>query len=195
METMKKFYMLTALLLATIVLLSGCSKEQPAPVQNQTTSKITTVAQLIPTATDLAQLRMMSNGSDCQIDAYETGPQSPLAAYSICFYTVPNLNGTEVIIEMSKYTNKDDLQGSYEYSSSHLQGSKGIISLNTFGDQSRFSHNSDDDYGAQYNDPAIKYYHLWIIKDLYLIHITSKGPVDAQDHISAIGKTILQKFG
>ncbi len=100
-----------------------------------------------------------------------------------------------MIIELKKFENKEALDGAYQYDSSHLFGAKGLISEDDFGDKSRFRVNSEDDYGAEYNTPGIFYYHLWICKDTYMIHITSGGSEDAKDYISGAGRKILSKFG
>jgi hypothetical protein len=105
------------------------------------------------------------------------------------------LNDTQVIIELQKFANYEALDGSYQYSSQHLYSIEGLISENVYGDQSRFRVNNVNDYGGQYNVPGVYYYHLWICKDLYLIHITSKGSEGAREYIANIGQQILSKFG
>jgi hypothetical protein len=53
-----------------------------------------------------------------------------------------------------------------------------------------------NDYGGQFNEPGVYFYHLWICKDKYLIHITSKGTEEAAgDSVREIGQQILSKFG
>jgi len=99
-------------------------------------------------------------------------------------------------IELQKFANYEALDGTYQYDSSHLFGVKGLISENDYGDQSRFRVNSEDDYGAEFNEPGVYYYHLWICKNEYLIHITSSGrSKEADEYIAKIGQRILSKFG
>lgn len=133
---------------------------------------------------------MTSNG--CRTEDYETGPSSSLAQYSFCNYS---LGDTEVIIELKRFTNPEDLNGSYQYDSSHLYSAEGLISEDDYGDMSRFRVNNENDYMGHLNPPGVYYYHLWITKDLYLIHVTSKGTVEAEDSIAEIGQAILSKFG
>ena len=104
------------------------------------------------------------------------------------------MNPTEVIMELRKFTNAEDLNNSYQYDSSHLFGAKGLISEDDYGDQSRFRVNSDDDYGSEYNPPGVYFYHLWFTKDKFLIHITSSGSEDAEDYIAKMGRQILSKL-
>jgi hypothetical protein len=110
--------------------------------------------------------------------------------YSFCNYTINNLSDTEIIIEIKKYTNYNDLNGTYQYFSSHLFSAEGIINDNKYGDQSIFRINNEDDYGAEFNYEGIYYYHLWFTKDLYLIHITSKGDIDVKEYIEEIALKI-----
>jgi hypothetical protein len=135
---------------------------------------------------DLKQLGMRSNGTDCQTEEYQTNEYSPLAQYSICSYIINSLNDTEVVIQLEKFTNFEDLNGSYQYTSLHLRGFEGLISENDYGDLSRFYVN---------NESTVYYYHLWIVKNEYLIHITSKGTEEAKEYIAEIGYRILSKFG
>ena len=99
-----------------------------------------------------------------------------------------------VIIELQKFANYEALNGSYQYSSLHLYSVQGLISENDYGDQSRFRVNNVNDYGGEFNDPNVYYYHLWICKNEYLIHITSKGDKEAETYITKIGQQILSKF-
>lgn len=148
---------------------------------------------------NLAQLSQLGisadNGSDCKTEEYQTDEFSPLAQYSICSYIIESLNDTEVIIELKKFTSQHDLNGSYQYESLHYRSSDGLLSENEFGDQSRFYVNSENDYGAEFNDPSVYYYTLYATKNDYLIHVTSKGTIkEAQDPIVKIGRQILSKF-
>jgi hypothetical protein len=105
------------------------------------------------------------------------------------------LNDTGVVIELKKYTNSGDLNGSYQYESLHLRSIEGLISENDYGDQSRFYVNNENDYGAEYNDPNMYYYALYISKNEYLIYVTSKGTsVEAKEYVAKIGRRILSKF-
>ena len=174
----------TIILIILFILLIGCTR-----VQEPT---INTTQKLILNEQDLQQIGMRSNGTDCKTEEYETSEFSPLAQYSTCFYTINN--HTEIIIELKKFTNFEDLNGSYQYDSSHLFSVQGLISENAYGDFSRFRVSNENDYGGQYNDPNIYYYHLWIVKDKYLIHITSKGKEEAKEYIAKTGRLILGKF-
>ncbi|MGV8086961.1 MAG: hypothetical protein ACP5N1_04990 [Candidatus Woesearchaeota archaeon] len=184
---------LAVILMIFMILLVGCSTVKNSPVV-PITNNISETSQLILNEKDLLKLEMISNGTDCKTETYETNEHSPLAQYSICNYIISNLNNTEVIIEFKKYTNLNDLNGSYDYESSHLFSANGIISENTYGDRSKFHVNTDDDYGAEFNTQGIYFYHLWICKDTYLIHITSKGSENAQEVIAKIGTEIMSKF-
>jgi hypothetical protein len=160
---------------------------------NDLVSSTIGVENLILNEDDLTELSMENTTTNCNVENYETNEYSSLAQYNMCNYTINNLNDTWVIIELSKYSNLNDLNGSYQYSSSHLFGADGIISENTFGDQSKFHVNTDSDYGAEFNNKNVSYYHLWITKDKFLIHITSSGSIDAKESIANIGNTILSK--
>ncbi len=171
-----------------LVLLGGCTG--PA---TKATNTISGTRELVLNEQDLQKLGMTSSG-DCQTEEYQTNANAPLAQYSVCNYTV--LNDTQVILELQKFTNLEDLNGTYQYSSLHLRGAKGLISQNDFGDQSRFYVNNEDDYGAQYNEPGVYYYALYIAKDEYLIHISSAGrSKEAVDYVAKMGRQILLKFG
>jgi hypothetical protein len=145
---------------------------------------------------DLQQLGITSNGTNCWTDEeYTNIVDSSLGQYSICSYIINSLNDTQVIIELQKFANYEALNGSYQYGSLHYYSIEGLISENDYGDQSRFRVNNVNDYGGQYNDPNVYYYHLWICKKEYLIHITSKGSSkEAKEYIAKIGQRILSKF-
>ena len=104
------------------------------------------------------------------------------------------MKNTSVVLELKRYTNLEDLNGSYQYGSSHLFSAKGLISEDEYGDMSRFRVNSEEDYGGQYNEADIYYYHLWIVQDLFLIHITSSGSEEAGKVIERMGQQILTEF-
>lgn len=144
---------------------------------------------------DLAQLGITNNGTNCQIEEnYANIVDSSLGQHIVCIYNISDLNNTKVIIELSKFANLNDLNGTYQYDSLHLYSIQGLISENDYGDQSRFRVNNVNDYGGQFNNPNIYTYHLWICKDKYLIHITSSGSLNAKESIAKIGQQILSKF-
>lgn len=147
-----------------------------------------------PNNSDLKNLNIELNEDGCKTEKHKTNKRAPLAESTLCSYKVKDLNNTDIIIQIKKYTNLQDLNGSYQYSSLHLRSSEGIISENEYGDQSRFSVNHENDYMGELNPPGIYYYHLWITKDKYLIHITSDGSKDAKDTIVKIAEKILSKF-
>jgi hypothetical protein len=146
---------------------------------------------------DLEQLGIISDGTNCHTEeGYTNIVDSSMGQYSICAYLIPSLSDTQVVIELQKFANYEALNGSYQYGSSHLYSVEGLISENDYGDMSRFRVNNENDYGGQFNEPGVYFYHLWICKDLYLIHITSKGrSKEAQEYIAKIGRRILSKFG
>jgi len=192
---MKTAAILAAVLIIIIAIMMGFSAIQylPSAPGIDTSHDISGTRDLILDEQDLQQLGMAANG--CQTDdGYSNIVDSTLGQYSFCNYTITALNGTEVIVELQKFADYEALNGSYQYSSLHLYSAQGIISENDFGDQSRFRANNVNDYGGQYNDPNVHYYHLWICKGLYLIHITSGGPVEAEDYVARIGRQILSKF-
>jgi hypothetical protein len=195
-----KLAIIFAILLISTVGCSVVKDSQSGPTMNttntttNTTHAISGAQQLILTGQDLAQLEMKSNGTDCMTEDYQTDEYSPVAQYSICSYTINGLNDTQVVIELQKFTNLNDLNGTYQYASLHLRSVEGLLSENDYGDQSRFYVNNENDYGGQYDDPNIHYYTLYICKDKYLIHITSSGSKDAQEYVARIGRQILSKF-
>jgi hypothetical protein len=147
---------------------------------------------------DLQQLGMTQvwNETDCQTqENYANVVDEKLGQYSICNYTINSLNDTWVVIELNKFANYEELNGTFEYESQHLFSVQGIISVNDYGDQSLFRVNNVNDYMGQLNNPNVYNYHLWICKNLYLIHITSRGSSkDAVENIPKIGLQILSKF-
>jgi len=185
-------------LLAIILVMSGCStiKNASSESTTKTNNTIKGTGDLFLNAQNLVQLKMMSNGTDCQTENdYSNIVDSTLGQYSICYYNIIALNDTQVTIEFNKFANLEELNGSYQYSSLHLYSIQGLISENDYGDQSRFRINNVNDYMGQLNNPNVTYYHLWICKDTYLIHITSSGSKDAKEYIEKIGRQILLKFG
>ena len=197
---------LAIILAILLILITGCSTVQDPP----SWPIISGTQELALNEQDLQQIGMtsdvneqdlqqlgMSNGTNCQTDEeYTNIVDSSVGQYSICIYNINSLNDTQVIIELQKFANYEALNGSYQYNSLHLYSVQGLISQDDFGDQSRFRVNNVNDYGGQYNDPNVYFYHLWFTKDLYLIHITSKGSSkEAQEYIAKIGQQILSKFG
>ncbi|MDP2907795.1 MAG: hypothetical protein Q8O03_07680 [Nanoarchaeota archaeon] len=177
---------LAVILAILIVLVGGCS--------TKTTRTISGTQELILDEQDLQQLGMTGHG--CQTDdEYTNIVDSSLGQYSFCNYTINSLEDTEVIVQLQKFANLEALDGAYQYDSSHLYSVEGLISENDYGDKSRFRVNNEHDYGGQYNEPDVYFYHLWICKDKFLIHITSSGrSKDAKDYIARIGQQILSKF-
>ncbi|MFH1978015.1 MAG: hypothetical protein ABIJ92_01690 [Candidatus Aenigmatarchaeota archaeon] len=197
---MRKNFMILGLL-AIIIIISGCT-------QSNTINIVPGTQDLILSEQDLQQLGMtsdlneqdlqqlgLSTGTNCRTEeSYTNIADSSLGQYSICAYLIPSLNDTQVIIELKKFANYEALNNTYQYESSHLYSVQGLISENDFGDQSRFRVNNENDYGGQFNEPGVYYYHLWVAKGLYLIHITSKGAENAKDYIVRTGEQFLSKF-
>ncbi|MGV8141052.1 MAG: hypothetical protein ACP5NW_01270, partial [Candidatus Woesearchaeota archaeon] len=159
-----------------LIFVAGCAvQDTPSNPTINTTNTVSGVQELLLTEQDLAQLGMTSggydelhqlgwidNGTDCKIEEFQTGENSPTTQTGICSYIIESLNDTEIIIQYTEYTNLNDLNGSYQYSSLHLRGAKGLLSENAFGDQSRFYVNNEDDYGAENNPPGVYYYSLYM---------------------------------
>jgi len=181
------------LVLISVVAISGCVGQNPTTTTIKTTHTISGTQELVLNEQDLQQLGMTSN-TDCQTEE-QTSIYSSQVQYSICNYTINSLNDTWVVLELKKFTNLEDRNGTYQYESSHLFSVQGLISENDYGDLSRFRVNNENDYGGQYNNPNVYYYHLWICKNEYLIHITSKGSKEAREYIAKTGRQILSKFG
>lgn len=178
---------LAIILTILLIFISGCS--------TKTTRTISGTQELILNEQDLQQLGMTGHG--CQTDEeYSNIVDSSLGQYSFCNYSINRLEDTELIIQLQKFANLEALDGAYQYDSSHLYSIEGLISENDYGDKSRFRVNNENDYMGQLNEPGVYFYHLWICKDLYLIHITSSGrSEDAKEYITKIGQQILSKFG
>jgi hypothetical protein len=191
----KVILMKPAIILAILLMLIvGCSKvENPGPAVN-TTQTISGTQKLVLNEQDLQQLGM-TGGTECLTEE-QTSIDSLPVQYSFCAYNISSLNDTEIIIQLQEFTTFEDLNGTYQYDSLHLYSAQGLISENDYGDQSRFRVNNVNDYGGQYNTPGVYFYHLWICKDKFLIHITSKGTSkEAESYIAKIGQKILSKFG
>ena len=174
-----------AIILAILIILIGgflIVQDLPSLPTTNTTHTISGTQYLL-NEQDLQQLGMA--GGECQTEEDQTNDYSPLAQYSFCNYTINSLNDTQVALELQKFTNFEDLNGTYQYSSLHLRGFQGLISENDYGDLSRFYVN---------NESTVYYYHLWIGKNEYLIHITSKGAGEAGEYIEKTGWQILSKF-
>ena len=192
-----KNMVILAILTALVV---GCSTADTIPTISGTTD-------LLLNEQELSQLGMSTNLSNddrqmlglndanCRTEqGYGNIVDSTEGQYSLCAYTIPSMNNTQVIIEFQKFASQEARDGTYQYDSSHLFSAEGLISENTFGDMSRFRVNNENDYGGEYNTPGIYYYHLWIVKDLFLIHITSKGAEEAKYYLSEAGEIIVGKF-
>ena len=177
-----------AILLMVALFISGCT--------NNAVHKISGTQDLVLNEQDLRQLGITSDGIDCYTDEeYSNIVDSSLGQYTFCNLTINNLDDTEVVIELQKFANYEALDGTYQYDSSHLYSVEGLISENDYGDKSRFRVNNENDYMGHLNEPGVYYYHLWICKDLYLIHITSSGrSEDAEGYVANIGQQILSKF-
>lgn len=173
-----------AIISAILVIILGCATLQDTLPALKTADTPSGAGNLLPNEQGIRQLGMISNGNNCQTEEYETN--SPLSQYSICNYIVDRLNDTQIVLELKKFTNSEDLMGTFQYESLHLRGFQGLISEDDYGDFSRF-------YVS--NESTIYYYHLWIIKNEYLIHITSKGSKEAGSYIEKTGRLILSKFG
>jgi len=210
---MKLSMILAILLIPILALIGGCSTAQNSSSGPTigTTHTVSGTQDLVLNEQDLQQLGMTrdlneqdlqqmgitENGTNCHTEGnYSNIVDSSLGLYSICTYLIPSLNDTEVIIQLQNFADYEALNGSYQYDSSHLYSIEGLISENDYGDQSRFRVNNEHDYGGQYNEPGVYFYHLWFTKDLYLIHITSSGrSKEAKEYIAEIGRLILSKFG
>ena len=168
-----------------VIIIAGCSTMKESP-SGPTINTISGTKELVLNEQDLLQLGMESDGGDCLTEEYQTDQYSPLAQYSFCAYAVNSLNNTHVVLEVKRFTNLEDRNGTYQYESLHLRGAQGLVSEDDFGDSSRFYVN---------NESTVYYYHLWIVKNEYLIHITSKGDKEAGEYIEKIGNKILSKFG
>ncbi|MFT4303956.1 MAG: hypothetical protein ACMXYG_05290 [Candidatus Woesearchaeota archaeon] len=179
------------ILMLSFIFILGCNSIQNNDLE--VGYEITSINNLLLDEKDLVELDISILNSDCEVNVYETSPTSPLEQDYMCYFNI-NSYDSEVIIQIQKFTNLDDLNGTYQYSSSHYRSAEGLISENEYGDMSRFYRNSEKDYGAEFNDPDVYFYHLWIVKDKYLILVTSKGSEEAKDTVEAIGLTILSKF-
>lgn len=185
-----------------MILAAGCANVQDDASTTTTTLKDSTMAieDLILSDVEVSELGLskdiseeklsqfgINRATNCKVD-------SPSGQYAVCVYLAPELNDTEVIVQLYSYDNESALNGSYQYNSGHLFGSSGIISKDTYGDQSIFRKNSEDDYGAEFNDPKMHYYHLWFTKGLYMVHVISSGTVEAEGLVGVMGRAFLGKF-
>lgn len=171
------------------VILVACTATNK-PNDNKTLSN----EEILLNSQELEQIGINQNSTYCNTEHYETSESSSLEQYSFCQYNISEIDNSEIVIQLSKLTNHNDLNGSYQYQSSHLFGSEGLISRDSYGDQSVFRVNSEDDYGAEFNNPNITYYNLYFTKDLFLVHITSKGSEDAREYIENLAQGMLGKF-
>lgn len=99
----------------------------------------------------------------------------------VCTYQKEN---TTIAVILEKYDSYDDLEGAFQYKSSHLIESEWYLSENKMGDMSKF---------LGWEDSGYYYYHLWIVDEPFLIHVTSKGSRDVNETILAIGENLLQR--
>lgn len=166
-----------------IMLIIGCSAAQDKEIK---------IDELMLNEQDMLQIGIINNAG-CQTEE-QTSFSSSTVQYSVCYYNISSLDNTEVVVELKEFTTFEDLNGTYQYDSSHLFSVQGLISENEYGDLSRFRMNNENDYGGEFNPPGIYYYHLWICKDKFLIHITSGGSKDAKEYIVKIGEKMLEKF-
>jgi len=172
--------------LAILLLIAGCTVQHPV-------TPAITISSVVDLELTDAELQELGMTGSCQpVEEYSNVVDSTLGEYAFCNYTISN---TEMIIELKRFTNKEALNGSYQYDSSHYYSAEGLLGENQYGDQSRFRVNSEKDYGGEFNPPGVYFYHLWFTKDSYLIHITSKGSEDAKDTIAEIGRMMLSRFG
>ncbi len=197
----------TMILIALIIFVAGCTAVKDKPEVSE--SLVSGTQELILNEQELSQLGMVgdqlkqlaelgltTDGSDCKTEEYNTTEFSPLMQYSICSYVINSLNDTEVIIEFKKFTNGHDLNGTFQYESLHYRSVDGLISENEYGDQSRFYLANKNDYGGEFNNPDVYIYTLYMTKDQYLIHVTSKGRIkEAKEVIEQIGKIVMSRFG
>lgn len=141
------------------------------------------------------QLGITGNETYCRTEeTYAKNVTLSRGAYSICTYNVSSLNNTDVVVQIKRFADYASLNGSYQYDSSHYFSSTGLISTDELGDQSTFRRSTDDDYGGEQNPDDVHYYHLWVTKDLYLVHVTSSGSEDAKNVVTAIAERILDAF-
>ena len=140
---------------------------------------------ILLTIEDLEFLNLVSNGTDCSTEEFETSEYSPLKGISTCFYDIQTLNESTVVVEIKEYIDFHNLNGSYQYNSLHMRGFQGLLHEDEFGDLSRF-------YVS--NESNTYYYHFWIVQEPFLILVTSKGDSDARDYVEDIGKRILSKI-
>lgn len=174
-----------------LVVIAGCSQEK----NDDKTVTVPRIQELLLSQQDLSELGMTTNGTDCIIEEFQTSEFSPLGVYGTCFYTITKDN-TEVVIEYKKFSNKDDLNGAYQYESSHYRSVEGILEQDTYGDQSKFYVNNENDYGAEFNPPGVYFYTLYFTKDEFMVHVTTKGKKEeTKEDIANIGRVILSKFG
>ena len=194
---MKMAMKLTVILAILLILIGGYLIVQNllSGPTTRTNPTISGTQKVVLNEQDLQQLGMTGHGCRTE-EEYTNIVDSSQGQYSFCNYTINSLDDTSVIIELQKFANYEALNGTYQYDSLHYYSIQGLISENDFGDQSRFRVNNENDYGGQFNPPGVYYYHLWIGKDLYLIHITSSGrSKEAEQYIAKIGRQILSKFG
>src|SRR3989338_4569467 len=104
------------ILAGLIIIIAGC-------VQNSQPG-----TQYLLNEQDLAQLGMTDDVSESELQAFGlNGTNCRIEEqYSICIYNIPGLNNTQVIVELKKFTNFEDLNGTYHYNSLHMFSSQGL---------------------------------------------------------------------
>lgn len=190
----------TIVVALVLILIAGCAAKQ-----DYEQTSVTGIGDLLLSEQDLVQAGLTRDvhdevlaqlgldGTNCKTEEQTVFDASGVD-YGICSYASSSLNNTQVIIELKKFANASEAKNAYYYDSSHLYSAKGIISKDEYGDQSLFRMNSKDDYMGNLDPADLFYYHLWFIKDAYLIHITSKGSKDAGEMVARIASIIEARF-
>ncbi|HLP79507.1 MAG TPA: hypothetical protein VK158_02650 [Acidobacteriota bacterium] len=160
--------------IVAMLLLTGCTVEK----STQSIQEIMLTTQEI---TDLQMTPKYKTG-DVDLPCVVEESDSSRTQYALCGYTKGD---SEIIIELAKYNNLNDLNDSYQYASSHLINSDWLIQQDAYGDMSKLQ---------KWNESSTFYYHFYIVKDMYMIHVTSKGVESDQATVVDIGKTMLDKI-
>lgn len=161
-------------LLVLIIILMGCMQvhEQPYDPTMDTTK-------LMLRAQDWSDLGV-SVDMHCDTESYNTSEYSPLGQSSVCQYF---FDDASVVITANRYITVENAVGTYQYQSSHLRSANTTISENTYGDMSVF---------YVFREPDYVYHHVWFVKGVHLVHITSNG-TDAR-LVEQLAQTILPRF-
>ncbi|MFT4311251.1 MAG: hypothetical protein ACMXX7_01345 [Candidatus Woesearchaeota archaeon] len=170
-------------MLALILIVSGCSTYKEETIG---------VSDLLLSDEYVYNLDLYPS-SPCEVEIYETSNRSSLSEFGSCFFKGSN-ESLEVVIQIRKFSNFDDLFGTYQYQSSHLRNIEGLISEDKFGDFSKFYINVEEDYMGHLNEEGVYIYHLWVVKDDFLIHITTKDYFDDKYLVENIANNILSKI-